>query len=548
LLDALPRIHSMIATASLAFALAAGLTTVAPKLAQQPAKAGEVKMSLTGLSPAKLVPHLCLLEYRISTQSPKCQAFFNQGLGYLYSYVWMEAARSFETATEEDPACAMAWWGLSRALDRWGKSSHTKALQKANDLSAQASHREQQLILARMQEKGMAPGVGGADARKQAAINTIDNLLALYDQDEEGWFYRAQLAGGAGLFGGQVSAVPYYKALLQVNPLHPGANHELVHFYEGFRRPALGWLYAENYIKSSPAIPHPFHMQAHLATRLGRWDKTSDRSARAVELERAYHKDMGVSPKDDHQFSHHLEILTVSLIHDGRFQEAHAIKKEAEASGNHHWLPWFRLAVAERDWDAALKVADHFRKTDKLTASYLAALVYLRRGNMDRAAPEVEVLRGAYVDSKEERLQERLWESQGLLLCQCGDPDSGLKLLAKAVQHTKDNYGHHAWGNGAYLMEVWGIAALQCNRLAIAEEAFLEALAHDPGSVRAALGLQVLCERSARMPEAQRYAELAQRCWRKADSPCLAAELAWLRQEHVAAKANRTHKPALDAR
>ena len=50
--------------------------------------------------------------------------------------------------------------------------------------------------------------------------------------------YRAQLAGGSGLFGGKASAVPFYKALLRINPLHPGANHELVHYYEGSRRPA----------------------------------------------------------------------------------------------------------------------------------------------------------------------------------------------------------------------------------------------------------------------------------------------------------------------
>ena len=31
--------------------------------------------------------------------------------------VWIEAARSFETAAKYDPECAMAWWGLSRALD-----------------------------------------------------------------------------------------------------------------------------------------------------------------------------------------------------------------------------------------------------------------------------------------------------------------------------------------------------------------------------------------------------------------------------------------------
>src|SRR5205823_565385 len=89
---------------------------------------------------------------------------------------------------------------------------------------------------------------------------------------------------------------PYYKALLRYNPLHPGGHHELVHFYENSRRPALGWPHAEGYIQSSPGIPHAFHMQAHLAMRIGKWDKTTDRSARAIEIEEAYHQLMKVSP------------------------------------------------------------------------------------------------------------------------------------------------------------------------------------------------------------------------------------------------------------
>ncbi len=511
---------------------------------QAPAKPGESKLPMTGLPPSKILPDLCVLRYRVSTTSPECQAFFDQGLGFFYSYVWMEAARSFETATQHDPECALAWWGLNRALERWGKGDANKALLKANELQARASYPEQQLILARMQEKGLAPGVGGPEARKQAAIATLDKLLALHDNDEEAWYYRAQLAGGSGLFGGQASAVPFYKALLHINRLHPGANHELLHFYEKFQRPALGWVYAENYIKSSPGLPHPFHMQAHLATRLGRWDKTSDRSARAVELERAYHKALNVAPKDDSQFSHHMEILTVSLIHDGRFREARALKEEAWGYGHRTWLPWFRLHVAERDWGEALKIADHYRKTDKTTASYLAAVVYLRQGDSARAAAEVEVLRQVYQQRKDDRqLEYRLWETQGLLLCQTGAAGMGLKLLAKAVDRSKNDYAHHAWGNGAYHMEVWGIAALQTGKAEIAEEAFLEALAHDPGSVRAALGLQVLCERQGRTEEAVQYAALGRRCWRRAEVQSFDAELAALRQEYPA-RTQSAQRPA----
>ena len=75
---------------------------------------------------------------------------------------------------------------------------------------------------------------------------------------------------------------PIYKALLRLNPYHPGANHELVHFFENVRRPALGWRYAEGYMKSSPGIPHAFHMQAHLAMRIGKWQHTTDWSSRAA--------------------------------------------------------------------------------------------------------------------------------------------------------------------------------------------------------------------------------------------------------------------------
>jgi tetratricopeptide (TPR) repeat protein len=514
------------ALAALAFALLClpAARAIPPASPAADPKAAD-KLPLSGLPPAKVLPDLCVLHYRVSTTSPECQALFDQGLGFYYSYVWMEAARSFETAARHDPECALAWWGLSRALEKWSKSNANEALAKAQALLPHADDRERLLITARLQEMGMLPGIT-PDQRKKAAAKTLDELLTLYDDDTEGWFCRAQLTDGG------VAAVPYYKALLRIDPLHPGANHELVHFYENYQRPALGWVYAENYIKSSPGIPHPFHMQAHLATRLGRWDKTSDRSARAIELERAYQKEMNVAPKDDYQFPHHLEILTLSLIHDGRLKEARSLKDEAWGYGYRFWLPWFRLHLAERDWGAAAQVVEEFRRTDKQTASYLAALLHLQQGDPARAQPEVEVLQEAFGQHKDDRqLEYRLWETSGLLMCHTDGGDAGLKLLAKAVERSKADYSHHAWGNGAYYMEAWGTGALGTGKPDVAEEAFLEALAHDPGSARAALGLQVLCESQGRTEEAARYVALAHRCWRRADPGLLEAELAEVRKE-----------------
>jgi tetratricopeptide (TPR) repeat protein len=279
--------------------------------------------------------------------------------------------------------------------------------------------------------------------------------------------------------------------------------------------------FADKYIESSPGIPHAFHMQAHLATRIGRWDKTSDRSARAIELHRLYQKAAGITPKEDYQFSHHLEVVTLSLTHDGRFQEARAIKQEAAANnirfGDGDTI-WFRLHVAERDWDEARKLVEQTRKRDKTSGAYLGALLALHQYRPEQAAPEIEVLRQAGSSRRNDRrLEERLWEVQGWYMCQTGAADEGLKLLARVVDKTKNNYGHHAWGNGAYYMEVWGQAALGAGKFEAAEEAFLEALAHDHGSAKAALGMQVLCERQARYEEAKRFAELARRNWCRAE-------------------------------
>ena len=126
-----------------AFLPAMLLGLAGPALNPLPAahKPAEDRMPFTKLAPAKIIPNLCVLRYPISTTSAECQAHFDQGLGYFYSYVWMEAARSFETAARHDPTCPMAWWGLSRALERMGQSQQMEALQKAQALMPTVSLR-----------------------------------------------------------------------------------------------------------------------------------------------------------------------------------------------------------------------------------------------------------------------------------------------------------------------------------------------------------------------------------------------------------------------
>jgi hypothetical protein len=271
-------------------------------------------------------------------------------------------------------------------------------------------------------------------------------------------------------------------------------------------------------------------MQAHLATRLGRWDQTGKHSTIAVELEAAYHKDMGVMPKDDHQYSHHLEILLLSLTHDGKYELARKIVQQTRDAGYDHHVPWFRLALVTNDATLAREVVDTLRKRDKAQAAWLGAVWAWRSGDMAQLASEVEVLRQIRAGKKEDRkLDLMLWEAQGYLACKQGDGAGGLKLLKRCVDKTKDDFSHHAWGNGAYHMMAWGVAALRVGDAPQAEEAFLEALAHDPGNAGASLGLRILAEISGDTGKAETYSDLSKRQWARADRGAWAALDGWLR-------------------
>src|SRR5712691_9704554 len=53
----------------------------------------------------------------VTTASKEAQAFYDQGLAHLHSYVWVEAARSFHEALRRDPELAMAHLRLAKVYE-----------------------------------------------------------------------------------------------------------------------------------------------------------------------------------------------------------------------------------------------------------------------------------------------------------------------------------------------------------------------------------------------------------------------------------------------
>jgi tetratricopeptide (TPR) repeat protein len=77
------------------------------------------------------------------TTSDRAQTYYDQGLAYLHSFFWIEAARSFNEAIRLDDRLAMAYVGLSYALGELGESEAARqASQRAQALASSVSERE----------------------------------------------------------------------------------------------------------------------------------------------------------------------------------------------------------------------------------------------------------------------------------------------------------------------------------------------------------------------------------------------------------------------
>ncbi|RJE21589.1 hypothetical protein PHISCL_06078 [Aspergillus sclerotialis] len=77
----------------------------------------------------------------VTTASPDAQRWFDRGFAWSYSFNHEEGVRCFERASECDPTCTMAFWGIAYAVGpnynkAWGlfdKDDLQSSIKKAND-------------------------------------------------------------------------------------------------------------------------------------------------------------------------------------------------------------------------------------------------------------------------------------------------------------------------------------------------------------------------------------------------------------------------------
>ena len=275
---------------------------------------------------------------KVTTASKEAQAFCDQGLNYLSSYVWIEAARSFHQAARLDPNLAAAYLGISNVyvalLDIPAARS---ALDKAQSLSSGASDLERQKI--EIQSRLIA-----FLEEKENLNKFVEYRKAVYDAlignptDPELWIQRGFADEGPGAGRGQtgdVDSIAFYQAALAVSPDNSAAHHYLAHSFENIGQTEEALKHSEAYLRFTMSIPHAHHMRGHELRRGGRIEDAIVEFRKANELEDAYYQAENIAPQYDWHRAHNLTLLAMCYQLLGQLKSTEQLFRQAFAVPAH---------------------------------------------------------------------------------------------------------------------------------------------------------------------------------------------------------------------
>ncbi len=268
----------------------------------------------------------------VSTSSKQAQAFYDQGLAYLHSYVWVEAARSFHQALRLDSSLALAHLGLTIALTELNARDAAHAeLERAKTLAKNDHERRHVNARALQMAAEEAPG----DAAKLKTYRAaLDAALLAFPLDEQFWLQRGQAASPDAAERGQGSvagSIVFYEKARDLAPSHFAAHHYLTHAYENTGRVDQALIEGQIYAKMAPAIPHARHMFGHDLRRVGRVTEAIAEFRAADALETDYLKVEKIPVEYDWHYQHNLDLLATSYQYIGQMRQAEALMRTSFA-------------------------------------------------------------------------------------------------------------------------------------------------------------------------------------------------------------------------
>jgi len=506
----------------------------------------------------------------VTTDSPRAQRYFNQGLAFYHGFNHGEAIRSFQEAARLDPKCAMAHWGIALACGPHinlplvpppAAELAWKELKLAQENAQHASPVERDLIEA-LSRRYANPQPEDRAPLDQAYADAMRKVWQNYpnDQDVGVLFAEAMMdlrpwnqwtpEGQAN--PGTYEILATLQAILKLDPKHPFANHLYIHAVEASPHPERAATAANRLRTLQPGVAHNVHMPSHIDIRCGRWQEAVDTNIKAVEADRRYRKIAGPPVGFINVYvAHNRHMLAYAAMMTGQSAlamkhiramvaqlPADFLKENALLAEGFVAMP-MEVMVRFGMWNEILAESDDY--ADYMTATRAfhhaaRAIAYAAKGDPENARKEQAVfLEKAKLVPKEETLGNNTavdllalaqHMTEGEILIRENKLDAGIAELREAIKLEDALKYDEPPGWLIPIRHSLGATLMQNGRYAEAEQVYREDLARLPDNGWSLYGLSESLRAQKKSPEeAKTTMKKFQKVWDKADikitSSCL---------------------------
>jgi len=339
---------------------------------------------------------------KVSTSSAEAQAFYDQGLAYLHSFVWIEAIRSFHQALRNDANLGMAYLALADGyVGLQDPVTAQAAVNTAKTLEKQMNERERAWLAIR--EAEVAYAVDGSNTDLYFAYRkAVSDALKKNPNDAWLWIQRGLADESSPFTHGQtggVDTLAYYKMALTLAPGNLPAMHYTAHTFEGMGRVQEALELTTKYAQLAPGIPHARHMHGHELLRTGRTEEAIQEFLQTKELEDTYYRTEKIPARYDWHHAHNLQLMAMAYQSLGQIKSASALFREAFATPgyteflDYNRRAWPEFLLGRGRYEEALEAAREMTQSRwpmaRLAGHSLAGQALLLLKKMDDAKDEL---------------------------------------------------------------------------------------------------------------------------------------------------------------
>jgi tetratricopeptide (TPR) repeat protein len=527
----LRRIILCAARRALVFCLACSCGTWAQDAGHAAHGAGPVPREILD-RPVTLRSGIGTVHEKVSTNSTEAQAFYDQGLAYVHSFVWIEAIRSFHQALRNDEKLGMAYLGLADAyVGLHDPGTARAAINTAKKLEKQMNERERSWLAIREAEVAYAEDGSNPDVYVEYR-KAVSDALKKNPNDAWLWIQRG-LADEASPFthgqAGSVDTLAFYKMAMTLAPDNLPALHYYAHTCESIGRIKEALDLTTKYAQLAPQIPHARHMHGHELLRTGRTEEAIQEFLKTKELEDTYYRTERIPARYDWHHAHNLQLLAMAYQSLGQLKAAAALYREAFGTpGYTEFLDYNRRAWPEfllnrGRFEEALEAARELTQSQwpmaRVAGHTIAGQVMLALGRMNDAKDELNT-----AQRESEALPPRMAAAlpyptvlRGEIFLRENRTQDAEDLLADVQKSILAMPGPDAWSGATFQLETMAQGARAAGDWELAGFTAKNMIEHNPNYAGGYYAMALVAAHSKDAAAESKLLASAQKLWAKAD-------------------------------